>query len=396
MIIKPAHRISTIKPYYFATKLAQIRQMNAEAHQSRMPEKLVLNLGVGSPDLPPPSAVISKLNQIANNQNAHGYQSYHGLLELRTAFAEYYKKLSVNLDDKEVLPLIGSKEGIMHISMAFLNPGDQVLIPNPGYPSYKTATEICGAHAINYDLYPENDWLPDLDQLEKLDLSKVKIMWINYPHMPTGATASKAFFTDLVAFAERRKILICHDNPYNHILHKKPLSILSVPNAKKSCIELVSLSKAWNMAGWRVGAVIGQSDYLAMILRFKSNMDSGMFKPIQLAAAVALSSDQKWHDNLNAIYTKRREMVWAIFDLLKCSYQKDSAGLFVWAKVPDIIADLEEWAERILQESRVFITPGFIFGTRGNRYLRISLCSSIDTLKKAHKRIQENIKSFSK
>lgn len=384
MIIKPSHRIGEVKAYYFATKLAQIAEMN----QTGEP---VINLGIGSPDLLPPPEVIAELKNAANEVDANKYQSYKGIPELRDAFANHYAdRLRVTIDSKsEVLPLIGSKEGIMHIAMSFLSPGDEVLVPNPGYPSYRVTTELAGATSRYYDLTDQTSWLPDLETLDQQDLSKVKLMWINYPHMPTGATIELSFYEKLVAFALKHQILICHDNPYNYILNDEPLSIFNVLGAKECAIELFSLSKCYNMAGWRVGALIGAKEYVDVVMRFKSNMDSGMYKAVQKAAIAALGMGDDWFNNINAEYRKRRAIVWQIFDLLECSYKKDSAGLFVWAKVPDYISDVETWVEDILQQARVFITPGFIFGTNGERYVRIALCSDVQTLQKAFDKIEQ-------
>lgn len=382
MIIRPSHRIGEVKAYYFATKLAQIAEMNQSG-------ETVINLGIGSPDILPPKEVIAALKDAAEETDANKYQSYKGIPELRSAFAHHYlSMLDVTIDpNHEVLPLIGSKEGIMHLAMSFLSPGDQVLVPNPGYPSYRVTTELAGATSIFYDLKADNNWLPDLTYLEAQDLSKVKMMWINYPHMPTGAQANEAFYHELVQFALRNKILICHDNPYNFILNDNPLSIFNIEGARACAVELCSLSKCFNMAGWRVGALIGDKEYIDVVMRFKSNMDSGMYKAVQKAAVKALHMGQGWFDGLTVEYKKRREIVWQIFDLLNCSYDKSGVGMFVWAKVPDYISDVEGWIEEILVSSRVFITPGFIFGTNGERYIRIALCSNEDLLKTAYQKI---------
>ena len=353
----------------------------------------VLNMGIGSPDLAPHSSVIDTLKSAAMEPDANKYQSYKGLPSLRTAFANHYTRdLDVPINsDNEVLPLIGSKEGIMHIAMSFLEAGDEVLVPNPGYPSYRVTTELAGAKAVFYNLEESMGWLPDLDALSEQDLSKVKLMWINYPNMPTGAKATRAFFDKLVAFGLHHEILICHDNPYNMILNEEPMSILSVPGAKECCLELCSLSKAYNMAGWRVGALIGAKEYIDVVMRFKSNMDSGMYKAVQIAAAQALSLDKNWFNYLNEIYKERKKVVKQIFDILDCSYEEDTAGLFVWAKAPDYIADVPNWIDEILQNAKVFITPGFIFGTNGERYLRIALCSPVEMYKEALSRIENTI-----
>lgn len=385
MIIKPSKRIGEVKAYYFATKLAQIAEMN----KSGIP---VVNLGIGSPDLLPPAEIIEALQTSAEEADANKYQSYKGIPELREAFAYHYKdQMSISIDpSSEILPLIGSKEGIMHISMSFLNEGDKVLVPNPGYPSYRVTAELAGAKPLFYDLTEESNWLPDFDKIEENDLSAVKIMWINYPNMPTGAGASRAFYKDLVSFAKRNEILICHDNPYNFILNDTPLSIFNIDGAKECALELYSLSKCFNMAGWRVGALIGAEEYIDVVMRFKSNMDSGMYKPVQKAAAKALHLGEDWFESLNVHYRSRREKARKIFDLLDCSYSDDSVGMFVWAKVPDYIADVESWIEEILIKARVFITPGFIFGTNGERYVRIALCSDESILQNAFDKIDQH------
>lgn len=384
MIINPSDRIGEVKEYYFSRKLSQIAEMNKSGEP-------ILNLGIGSPDLPPPTEVLEELSKAIWETDANKYQSYRGIPELRQAFADHYQQqMDVVLNpETEILPLIGSKEGIMHISMSFLSAGDQVLVPNPGYPSYSVTAELAGAEAIYYDLKESNNWLPDLGELEKKDLGKVKLMWINYPNMPTGAAADKAFFKRLVDFALRHRMLICHDNPYNLILNDSPMSIMNIDRAKECALELYSLSKCFNMAGWRVGALIGAKDYVDVVLRFKSNMDSGMYKAVQKASVVALNQGQDWYDGLNDIYRRRRERVWEIYDLLDCEYSRDSVGMFVWAKVPDYIVDVESWIEDILMQSRVFITPGFIFGTNGDRYIRIALCSDEEVFKKAFQKIDQ-------
>ena len=386
MIIKPSSRIGDVKAYYFVTKLAEIEAMNKRGDN-------VLNMGIGSPDLAPHHSVIDALKNAAAAPDANKYQSYKGLSALRSAFATHYSEvLDSKIDaDTEVLPLLGSKEGIMHIAMSFLGAGDEVLVPNPGYPSYRVTTELAGATAKSYDLEESMGWLPDLEALSSQDLSKVKLMWINYPNMPTGAKATRNFFEKLVAFGLRHKILICHDNPYNMVLNEEPMSILSVKGAKECCLELCSLSKAYNMAGWRVGALLGAKDYIDVVLRFKSNMDSGMYKAIQVAAIQALALDHNWFDSINEIYTERKKVVQRIFDVLDCRYDENTAGLFVWAKAPDYIADVPSWVDEILQKAKVFITPGFIFGSNGERYLRIALCSPVDLYKDALSRLENTI-----
>ena len=383
MIIKPSKRIGDVKTYYFATKLAEVAEMNATGEQ-------VINLGIGSPDLAPPIEVLDRLKTAVDEPGAHRYQSYRGLPVLRQGFAHHYNKmLGVDLNpSSEILPLIGSKEGIMHISMAYLDKGDEVLVPNPGYPSYRATAELAGATTIYYDLKADQNWLPDMGQLRSLDTSKIKIMWLNYPHMPTGTKASRQLFIDLIAWAQEHTILLCHDNPYNFILNQEPMSLLSIDGAKECALELCSLSKCYNMAGWRVGAVLGHEDYIDTILRFKSNMDSGMFKPVQEAAAIALTMDQSWHDGMDMTYRDRREEAYRIFDLLGCEYDTDAVGLFVWAKAPSYIADVKAYINEILQEARVFITPGSIFGSNGEGYVRLALCSDVDTLKSARKRLE--------
>lgn len=385
MIINPADKLRHISTYYFARKLAEIREMNADGGAT------VINLGIGSPDLDPPAEVISALHNQSDEIGANQYQSYRGIPQLRESYVGWYRRhFGVSLDSEtEILPLIGSKEGIMHISMAFLNPGDQVLVPNPGYPAYTAVTKLCEAEVIEYKLNADLNWLPDLGQLEKTDLSKVKIMWVNYPHMPTGAKASKTFFDELVAFGKRNNILICHDNPYTFILNEEPLSIMQSEGAKEVALELTSLSKNYNMAGWRVGAVAGGKDYIDTILTFKSNMDSGMYKPVQYAAIEALNQPQNWHDHLNNQYQERREIAWEIMDALECKYDRSTSGLFIWGRIPEPAEGAEEVSELYLHKSRVFITPGHIFGSEGNRYIRISLCADVKTLKKAKEKITQ-------
>ncbi len=379
-MIEGASRLNQIKIYYFAEKLAEIANLNSKGSN-------ILNLGVGSPDMQPPKEVIEELSKGLYSDKAHQYQSYYGLRELREAFSHFYKThFQVNINaDNEVLPLIGSKEGIRHISMSFLDKGDQVLIPNPGYPSYKTAAQLAGAKAIAYELDQKDNWLPNLQELQSQDLSKVKLMWVNYPHMPTGARATKTCFQDLVDFGLKNNILICHDNPYAFILNDSPLSIMSADNAIDTALELTSLSKCFNMAGCRVGSVVANSKYISTIVKFKSNMDSGMFKPIQIAATKALSLGDLWFNDLNEAYEKRRKIAWQIFDTLQLEYRKDSSGLFVWAKSTD--SNGSDISDLILEQAKVFITPGFVFGTKGTDYLRISLCSPIPVLKEALERI---------
>ncbi len=380
---KVSDRLSGIEEYYFSTKLRQIDEMNKAG-------KNVINLGIGSPDLPPHPDVIKTLAEEASKSNQHGYQSYKGSPVLRNAISNWYKKwYNVDLNpDTEILPLIGSKEGIMHICMTYINPGDVVLIPNPGYPTYKSAATIAGANVIAYTLKKENNWCPDFDELEKLDLQKVKLMFVNYPQMPTGQLPTHEMFTKLISFAKKHQILICHDNPYSFILNDHPMSLLSIEGAKEVVIELNSFSKSHNMAGWRVGMLCGAKERIAEVLRFKSNMDSGMFLPLQLAAAKALELGQDWYDSVNEVYKKRREKVVELLDLLNCSYDKNQAGLFVWASIPGDFKDGFELSDEVLQGANVFITPGGIFGNAGNQYVRVSLCTNEEKLDEAINRIE--------
>jgi len=383
-IVQPARRLAGINEYYFSAKLREIAQM-------RTAGKDVINLGIGSPDLPPAADTVETLVKHSRERHSHSYQSYTGIPELRQAFANWYQQwFGVSLNpDNEVLPLIGSKEGIVHIAMTYLSEGDQALVPNPGYPTYRAATILSGAEPLTYELLPEQGWLPDLEALGKQDLSRVKIMWINYPNMPTGAAAPAGFFEKLIAFARQHRILIVNDNPYSFILNDQPASILAVEGAKDVAIELNSLSKSNNMAGWRVGVLAGRFDYLQEVLRFKSNMDSGMFKPLQLAAAQALAGPPEWYAQLNAVYRERREKAYRILEALGCNWQPDQNGMFVWAKVPAQYTDGFELSDEVLHAALVFITPGGIFGTQGNGYVRLSLCSDGAVLEEALRRIVE-------
>lgn len=390
--VPPADRLAKVKEYYFSKKLREIAVMNQE-------NPTVINLGIGSPDRPPHPDVIEALYHSAAQDQTHGYAGYKGAIELRRAFSSWYQKyFGVGLDPQtEVLPLIGSKEGIMHISMTFLNPGDEVLVPDPGYPSYRSASELAGGVCVAYDLKEEEGWMPNFQELEKRDLSRVKLMWINYPHMPTGTPAKKEVFEQLVAFAQRHKILLCHDNPYSFVLpqggfnHPSPLSIFSVSGAKEVAIELNSLSKSHNMAGWRIGMLGAKEELVQEVMRFKSNMDSGMFLPLQLAAAKALSLGEEWYVALNKEYEQRREMVKTLLDLLGCRYQKDQQGLFLWARIPETYTDAYALSDKVLYDARVFITPGGIFGKNGEQYVRISLCSTQKNLAVAIERIREKL-----
>lgn len=383
MEVETASRIQSVQEYYFSKKLREIARMNQRS------DTKVINLGIGSPDLPPHPKVIESLQQSANISGHHAYQSYRGIPELRFAFAKWYEqkfKVTLHADD-EILPLMGSKEGIMHISMTFLNAGDQVLIPDPGYPTYEAVTKLAGGIPITYGLSEENQWLPDLAELASRDLSKVKLMWVNYPHMPSGTPAPPSFFKELISFAKKHQILICNDNPYSFILNNQPQSIMAIDGAKDVALELNSLSKSHNMAGWRIGMLAGKADFLNEIVKFKTNMDSGMYLPVQHAAITALNLEQSWYDQLNDVYRKRREKVWKMLDSLQCQYSKNQVGMFVWAKISDDWSKGLTLSNHFLYESYVFITPGFIFGSRGDRYIRISLCSTEEVLDEALSRI---------
>ena len=378
-----ADRLSGIEEYYFSQKLRQIDEMNKAGRQ-------VINLGIGSPDLPPHPVVIQTLQEEAAKANQHGYQNYKGSPVLRKAISDWYKKwYHVDLNaDTEILPLMGSKEGIMHICMTYLNEGDMVLIPNPGYPTYKSAAKIAGANVKAYTLTKENKWFPDFAELEKLDLKRAKLMFVNYPQMPTGQLPTKEMFAELIAFAKKHSILICHDNPYSFILNDKPMSLLSIEGAKEVVIELNSLSKSQNMAGWRIGMLAGTKERIEEVLRFKSNMDSGMFLPLQLAAAKALELGQDWYDAVNDVYRKRRKKVFELLHLLNCTFDETQAGLFVWASIPSTYKDGYELSDEVLANSNVFITPGGIFGTAGNEYIRVSLCATEEKIDEAIRRIK--------
>ena len=382
MIVNPADRTNNVQEYYFSQKLAQIDRMRREGSD-------VINLGIGSPDQPPSENTVSALIAEARKPTSHGYQSYAGIPALRKAFSEWYNKyFHVILNpDNEILLLMGSKEGIMHISMAFVNPGDEVLVPDPGYPTYSSVTYLVGGIVRKYELNEETGWLPDLKSLEQSDLSKVKLMWVNYPHMPTGVKGSIELFEKLVDFSLKHGILLCNDNPYSFILNSEYSSLLAVDGAKETSLELNSLSKSHNMAGWRIGMVAGNSDYIKTVLKVKSNMDSGMFLAMQMAAVEALNNQESWYDSVNSVYTGRRKIVEGIMDLLKCRYNKSQVGLFLWGRIPDDISSCEMYVEDILLKSLVFITPGFIFGKKGERYIRISLCATEEKLIEAKNRI---------
>lgn len=380
--IQPASRMGQVEEYYFSRKLREIAQMRAEGKQ-------VLNLGIGSPDLPPHRDTIEELSRHSFDDTQHAYQSYTGIPELRRAFADWYLQwFGVRLNpDNEVLPLIGSKEGIMHISMTYLEAGDEVLVPNPGYPAYRAVAYLTGASVKDYQLEEKLGWIPDLEQLEDQDLSRVKLMWVNYPNMPTGARATRAFFEKLIEFAHRRRILICNDNPYAFILNDNPMSLLALDGAKEAVLELNSLSKSHNMAGWRVGMLAGKAEYLQAILRFKSNMDSGMFRPVQLAAVKALQCPPEWYQDLNLIYRQRREKVFQLLDLLKCTYDTQQTGMFAWARIPAKFSSGFDLTDKVLQEAHVFITPGGIFGSQGDGHIRVSLCSETAVFEEAIRRV---------
>ena len=392
MIIQPAKRTESVQEYYFSRKLKEIAQMNAARKEAG--EELVINLGIGSPDGMPPMAAIDALVESASQAGNHAYQSYVGLPEFRQAFASWYRRwYGVELDPaSEIQPLVGSKEGILLISLAFLDKGDKVLVPDPGYPTYSSASKLVEAEILTYDLKEENGWQPDFEALEKMDLSGVKIMWTNYPNMPTGAPASEELYKKLVDFGRKHGILICNDNPYSFILNDNPISIMSQPGAKDCCLELNSLSKAHNMAGWRIGMVAADKEVIAQILKVKSQMDSGMFKPLQLAAIKALEQGPEWFTALNDEYRNRRILAGEIFDMLGAEYDKNSAGMFLWGKFNEA-ADDEKCpgqivSDKVLYEAGVFITPGFIFGKNGENYIRISLCAKPEVLKQAAERIR--------
>lgn len=385
--IKPADRVSAVQEYYFSTKLKQVAEMNAEG-------KDIISLAIGSPDMPPSQQTIETLCEIAKRPDAHGYQPTMGTPELRNALAEFYKRwYGVTLNPKtEIQPLIGSKEGILHVTLAFVNPGEEVLVPNPGYPTYTTLSKILGAKVVNYDLMENNGWQPDFDALERMDLSKVKLMWTNYPNMPTGGAARMETYERLVAFAKKHNIVVVNDNPYSFILNDKPLSLLQVEGAKDCCIEFNSMSKAHNMPGWRVGMCISNAEFITWILKIKSNIDSGTFRGIQLAAAQALKNSEEWHHEANIeTYRRRRVVAEKIMQILDCKYDDSQVGMFLWGKIPEHYKNAEELTEKLLHEARVFITPGFIFGSNGERYIRISLCAKEEKIQLALERIKKVI-----
>ena len=380
-MMKVANRLNTVQEYYFSKKLREVRALASEG-------KPIINMGIGSPDLQPPNEVIEAIKKAVDVEGAHKYQSYQGLPEFREAVADFYKanyEVEVSPND-EILPLMGSKEGILHISMAFLNKGDQVLIPNPGYPTYTSVTNLVEATPVFYELTSENNWEPDFEQLEKEDVSNIKMMWVNYPHMPTGAKATEALFEKLIAFGKKHQILIINDNPYSFVLNNNPQSILKLRGAKETALELNSLSKSFNMAGWRVGMLLGASSFLKEVLKVKTQMDSGMFYGIQQGAIAALNVSSTWFTAMNTVYEKRRKLVWKIADTLGCSYSKDTTGMFVWAKTPKGV-EAESMVDDLLYNKSIFIAPGSIFGSNGEGYIRFSLCVPEDKIKEALERL---------
>ena len=380
-MMKVANRLNTVQEYYFSKKLREVRALASEG-------KPIINMGIGSPDLQPPNEVIEAIKKADDVEGAHKYQSYQGLPEFREAVADFYKanyEVEVSPND-EILPLMGSKEGILHISMAFLNKGDQVLIPNPGYPTYTSVTNLVEATPVFYELTSENNWEPDFEQLEKEDVSNIKMMWVNYPHMPTGAKATEALFEKLIAFGKKHQILIINDNPYSFVLNNNPQSILKLRGAKETALELNSLSKSFNMAGWRVGMLLGASSFLKEVLKVKTQMDSGMFYGIQQGAIAALKVSSTWFTAINTVYEKRRKLVWKIADALGCSYNKDTTGMFVWAKTPKDV-EAESMVDDLLYNKSIFIAPGSIFGNNGKGYIRFSLCVPEDKIKEALERL---------
>ncbi|MBP3229394.1 MAG: aminotransferase class I/II-fold pyridoxal phosphate-dependent enzyme [Prevotella sp.] len=383
-MIQPAERLSLVSEYYFSRKLKEVARLNAEGHD-------IISLAIGSPDMPPSEKTVEKLCEVARQADAHGYQPTMGTPELREAMADFYKRwYGVYLDPAtEIQPLIGSKEGILHVTLAFVNPGDEVLVPNPGYPTYTSLSRLLGAKVVNYDLSADNDWQPDFDALEKMDLSRVKLMWTNYPNMPTGANAQRQTYERLVQFAREKGIVVVNDNPYSFILNEEPLSLLQVPGAKECCIEFNSMSKSHNMPGWRVGLCATNATFISWILKVKSNIDSGTFRGLQLAAAEAYRNTPEWHRQANiTTYASRRRYAEQIMQALGCAYDPKQVGMFLWGRIPGSYANAEQLTERVLHEARVFITPGFIFGSNGERYIRISLCAKEEKLEAALRRIE--------
>lgn len=384
-MIQPADRLSLISEYYFSRKLKEVAALNAQGMD-------IISLAIGSPDMPPSPQTIDKLCEVAKQPDAHGYQPTMGTPELRQAMAGFYNRwYGVQLNPQtEVLPLIGSKEGILHVTLAFVNPGDEVLVPNPGYPTYTSLSKLLGAKVVNYNLVEANGWQPDFDELEQMDLSKVKLMWTNYPNMPTGGNARRETYERLVDFAKKHHIVVVNDNPYSFILNEEHLSILQVEGAKDCCIEFNSMSKSHNMPGWRVGLCATNAQFISWILKVKSNVDSGTFRGLQLAAATAYDNSDEWHQEANIdTYRRRRHYAEQIMETLHCSYDPHQVGMFLWGKIPDQYDDVEQLTEKVLHDARVFITPGFIFGSNGKRYIRISLCAKEEKLQKALTRIAD-------
>lgn len=381
--ITPADRVSEIQEYYFSKKLREVARLNAEGHD-------IISLGIGGPDRPPHADVIDTLASEAAKPNVHSYQPYVGIPELRQAFADWYARwYGVTLDpSREIQPLIGSKEGILHVSLTFLNPGDGVLVPNPGYPTYTSASRLVQAEIFPYDLKEENGWMPDFDALERLPLDRIKLMWVNYPHMPTGTRATRELFERLVEFGRKHDIVIAHDNPYSFILSDRPTSLLQIEGAKDIVVEMNSMSKSHNMAGWRVAMLASNPQFVEWILKVKSNVDSGQFRPMMLAAVKGLQADKSWYEELNANYSRRRKIAEQVMDALGCRFDPSQTGMFLWGRIPDGATSSEEFADRVLRDARVFITPGFIFGSNGERYVRISLCATEERLAEALQRIK--------
>lgn len=386
--ITPAERVSAVQEYYFSRKLKEVAKLNAEGQD-------IISLAIGSPDMPPSAQTVKKLCEVAAQPNAHGYQPTMGTPELRQAMAHFYKQwYNVDLDpNTEVQPLIGSKEGILHVTLTFVNPGEKVLVPNPGYPTYTSLSKILGAQIVNYNLREDNGWQPDFEELEQMDLSNVKLMWTNYPNMPTGGNARRETYERLVAFAKKHGIVVVNDNPYSFILNEHPMSLLQVPGAKDCCIEFNSMSKSHNMPGWRIGMCASNATFISWILKIKSNIDSGTFRGLQLAAAEAFNTNTpEWHHEANiTTYRRRRDIAEQIMTTLGCSFDHSQVGMFLWGRIPDHYANAEELTEKVLHEARVFITPGFIFGSNGQRYIRISLCAKDEKIKEALERIKKMI-----
>lgn len=382
--IAPAHRVSQIQEYYFSKKLKEVATLNAKGLD-------IISLGIGGPDKAPDAEVVDVLCRDARCSDSHSYQPFTGLPELRRAYSAWYRShYGVELDpDSEIQPLIGSKEAILHVSLTFLNPGDGVLVPNPGYPTYTSASKLALAEIFNYDLTQDNGWYPDFEALEKLPLDRIKLMWINYPHMPTGAPASREVFEKIVGFGRRHNIVIAHDNPYSFILNEHPMSILQIPGAKDIALELNSLSKSHNMAGWRMGMIASNPEFVNWFIKVKSNVDSGQFRPMMKAAVNALSLPDSWYDRINSTYAERRVIAEEIMAALGCTFDPSQRGLFLWGRIPDDVADVEKFTDSVLYDKRVFITPGFIFGSNGDRYVRISLCATPEKLREALRRITE-------